>query len=67
MFSPNNFSLIWGEPSPKSYTIHHFDGSWVDKKKAGPKTLTEKTRHYIVGLLRNTVGTETLNKIKKRN
>lgn len=66
MFSPNNFSLIWGEPSPKSYTIHHFDGSWVDKKKAGPKTLTEKTRHYIVGLLRNTVGTETLNKIKKR-
>lgn len=62
-FCPNNFLRIWNIPSSKSFTIHHFDSSWRNEKKHS-KTLSYRVRRYLVGVLRNTIGTKKLEKIK---
>lgn len=64
-FCPNCLSMIWDRPSSKSYSIHHFDGSWVDNNSKYNNQLKWKLRHYLVGKLRNSIGTDTLNKLKK--
>ncbi|MBQ8538698.1 MAG: glycosyl transferase [Ruminococcus sp.] len=63
-FCPNNFSRIFNITSKKSYTIHHFDQSWRDKKRDETKLLG-RIRRYIVGVLRDIAGTDTLERIKK--
>lgn len=63
-FCPNNFSRIFNKPSKKSYAIHHFDQSWKSEKKE-ETTLKDRCRRYIVGVLRNTVGTKKLESFKK--
>ena len=64
VFCPNNFTRIFNKPSDKSYTIHHFDQSWKNSKRRD--SLIYRVRRYIVGLLRNTVGTNRLESISKR-
>ncbi len=61
VFCPNNFSRIFGKPSAKSYTIHHFDQSWKNVRRHD--TFAFRVRRYIVGVLRNVVGTDRLEKI----
>lgn len=58
VFCPNNFSRIFNKPSNKSYTIHHFDQSWKNAKQN--KNFVYRVRRYLVGLLRNTIGTNKL-------
>ncbi len=57
VFSPNNLTRIWEKPSSKSFTIHHFDQSWIINKK-NTKSLAGRIRRYCVGILRNLLGTE---------
>lgn len=65
IFSPNNISRIWEKPSAKSYTIHHFDQSWM-KDKRNTKSYMGRIRLYLTGVLRNTLGTERTFRTKDR-
>lgn len=58
VFNPNNFSRIFNISSKKSYTIHHFDESWKNVRRK--KNFVYRVRRYMVGLLRNTIGTNKL-------
>ncbi len=62
-FCPNNFSRIWNKPSHKSYTIHHFDQSWRLNRREF-SSLTARLRRYLVGNVRNIIGTTRIIKIK---
>lgn len=61
-FCPNTFSMLWGRPSKKTYTIHHFAGSWMNKKK--DKNLRYAFTHYLGGVIRNIIGTDNYAKIR---
>ena len=64
-FCPNNFSRIFNIPSKRSYTIHHFDGSWLDV--VGRKqTMKFKLERFIGGKFRNLLGTEKYYKISSK-
>ena len=63
VFCPNNFSRVFKTPSKKSYTIHHFDQSWKNEKRQD--TFKYRLRRYLVGALRNTVGTDRLESMAK--
>ena len=56
VFSPNHLSRIWQHTSPESCTVHHFDGSWTGKTR-DHKSLRHRIRLFLVGALRNTLGT----------
>lgn len=56
-FCPNNFSRIWNKPSPKSYSIHHFDQSWR-AKDANHTTIHGRIKRYLVGIIRNSIGSQ---------
>ncbi len=63
IFYPNNFLFIWGRTPQKTYTIHHAEQSWKsDMKKTS--TLTQRLRRYLVGVLRNLVGTDNTRRLK---
>lgn len=61
VFCPNNFSRIFNKPSKKSYTIHHFDQSWKNSKRNN--SFLYRVRRYVVGVLRNTIGTNRVESI----
>ncbi|MBE6824277.1 MAG: glycosyl transferase [Ruminococcaceae bacterium] len=61
VFCPNNFSRIFNKPSKKSYTIHHFDQSWKNSRRKD--SFLYRVRRYVIGLLRNTIGTNRLESI----
>jgi mannosyltransferase OCH1-like enzyme len=63
VFCPNNFSRIFDKPSKKTYAIHHFDQSWKNSKRN--TSFLFKCRRYFVGLLRNLLGTETVENMSK--
>lgn len=63
-FCPNNFSRIFNIVSKKSYTIHHFSGSWVEGPKKNNGTFLFRVRRYLVGVVRNTLGTQFLERIQ---
>ncbi len=65
IFCPNNFTRIWEKPSPKSYTIHHFDQSWSAEKKSA-SALGGRIRRWLIGVLRNAFGTETVYNAKAK-
>lgn len=63
-FCPNNLTRIWDKPSARSYTIHHFEGSWKEgKSKSG--RLAFNCRRYLVGRLRDLIGTARLAALRK--
>ena len=64
-FCPNNVTRIWNKPSPKSYTIHHFDQSWTSSKKK-VESLWGRIRRWLLGVMRNTLGTERTYNLKER-
>lgn len=57
-FSPNDLVNIWGRYRKRSYTYHHLNASWYDKKVK--KNLPMRIRRYVLGVARNVVGTEVL-------
>ena len=59
VFCPNNMSRIWNKTSNKSYAIHHFDQSWKEESIEN-RDLKYRLRRYIIGLLRNVIGTKRL-------
>ena len=63
-FCPNNLTRIWDKPSSKSYTIHHFEGSWKKKNVISSRFLFN-CRRYLIGLLRDLLGTEQLARLKR--
>ena len=63
-FCPNNFSRIFNKPSKKSYTIHHFAGSWVEGCES-PRNILFRMRRWLVGALRTIVGSDNLANFKK--
>lgn len=66
VFCPNNFSRIFEKPSKKTYAIHHFDQSWKNSQRNN--SFMYRFRRYVVGVLRNTLGTdrvENLSKLRK--
>lgn len=62
-FCPNNLSRVFDIPSSKSYAIHHFDQSWKDIKIV-KKNIIQRIRRYIIGVLRNLVGTDRLESLR---
>jgi mannosyltransferase OCH1-like enzyme len=58
-FAPNTISMIFSKKPINSYAIHHFEGSWIQDKKSN-----SRIRKYIVGNIRNLIGTERLIKLK---
>lgn len=61
-FCPNTLSMIWGTPSEKSYTIHHFAGSWTEEDRK--RGLKYRMGHYLSGVLRNILGTDRYSKLR---
>lgn len=63
-FSPNDIINIVGKYRKRSYTYHHMNSSWYDKKVS--KNFLMRVRRYILGLARNTVGTQNLYNLRHR-
>lgn len=63
-FCPNNISRIFNIPSRQSYAIHHFDQSWKSEKKDS-MSFSRRIRRYAVGVLRNTIGTKNIERLRK--
>lgn len=63
-FSPNNVSRIWGRISSKTYSVHHFEGSW--NGKSSKDSLHFRCRRYLVGKARDIIGTDKLSALKKK-
>lgn len=57
-FAPNTFGMMFGEKPHNSYSIHHFTSTWSNKKSSS------KTKRYVVGKLRNAIGTEKVVNLK---
>ena len=62
-FSDNAFINIFGKYSHRSIAYHHFFSSWYDNRTKGIK---KKLKYFIVGKLRNTIGTDFLAAIRKK-
>ncbi len=65
-FCPNNFSRIFNVPSKKSYTIHHYGQSqgWSNSKITN-LPFSKRCKRYIIGLIRNTIGTNNVERLKR--
>lgn len=66
-FSPNDLINIFGKFRKRSYAYHFAGASWKEKKKSSG--FKSRTRRYLIGIARNTIGTDRLakmsNKIKR--
>lgn len=62
-FASNDLKNIIGKYDKRSYAYHHCLSSWYTHSvnRTGKK---DQIRHYIVGKLRNILGTDTLNNIR---
>lgn len=61
-FSPNDFVNLFGRYRARSFTYHHCNASWNGKKKR--TGFAKKLRHYLLGIARNAIGTETLYRLR---
>lgn len=57
-FSPNDIVNIFGKYRARSYAYHHMNASWYDKKVS--RNFLRRVRRYLLGVARNTVGTQNL-------
>lgn len=63
-FASNDFRNIFGKYRKGIYAYHHCLASWYDYERGNGKLLLVK--HFLVGVLRNIVGTDLLNSISKQ-
>lgn len=61
-FSSNNFINIFGKYKKDIYAYHHCAASWY--KESFSKSKMDLLRHYLIGLARNSIGTNTLRWLK---
>lgn len=63
-FCPNSFSMLFDIPSKKSFTIHHSGQSnnWSESL-IRKQPFSTRLYRYLVGLLRNTIGTDRVRKL----
>ena len=64
-FYPYNFSMLWNKPAKISYTIHYAEGNWDGVQRCA-NTFSDRLHTYVVGKLRDTIGTDRVEKIRKR-
>lgn len=66
-FCPNTLSMVFNSSSPRSYSIHHYGQSddWSYSKVTNQPFKT-RLRQYIVGKMRNIIGTERVRKLAKK-
>ena len=62
VFCPNTFGMIFGHISARSYTVHYYDGSWLDGSKKD--NLKYRIGHWGSGVVRNLIGTDRYRKIR---
>lgn len=63
-FYPNTFGMIFGNIPQEAIAVHHSEKSWNEVKNS--QSLLKRFRRYFVGILRNLIGTTTLEKIRDR-
>ncbi len=63
VFCPNTFSMIFGIPSKKSFTIHRCEKSWGKNRGKRSNTFLVRLRHYLVGQCRDFLGTENTSRL----
>lgn len=62
-FSPNDFINVFGKYRKRSYAYHFAGASWkAQRMKTG---FNSRLRRYLVGVARNTIGTDNLVKISQ--
>lgn len=57
VFCPNNFRRIFYRYSKKSYTVHHFMGSWGGNSSSYKRSFPQRVRMFLLNIGRNTIGT----------
>lgn len=62
-FASNDLVNIWGKYDKQIYSYHHCLASWY-ASSVNRHGKIEKIRHFIIGKLRNTIGTDVLNDIR---
>lgn len=62
-FASNDFRNIFDHYDKRIYAYHHCQASWYEQARSNDHL--DLFKHYLVGKLRNFVGTETLKNIKK--
>lgn len=62
-FSSNDFINIFGFYRKDIYAYHHCAASWYDKIQR--KNKISLVKHYLIGMLRNIIGTDFLKQLKK--
>lgn len=60
-FSPNDLINICGKYRKRCYAYHFAGASWKDHKKGNG--FKSRLRRYLIGIARNTIGTDNLQKI----
>lgn len=63
-FSANDLINIVGKYRKDGYAYHHMNASWYDKKLS--RNFLMRVRRYVLGVARNTVGTQTLYNLRHR-
>lgn len=66
IFCPCTFGMVFKKYSKKTYTSHHFMGSWGMNSSKTNRTFFERLRMYAVHKIRNIVGTKRLLKMRRR-
>lgn len=61
-FCPNTFGMIFGKVSSKSFTVHYYDGSWLDEKEKD--SFKYKIGHWGGRVIRDFIGTDRYKKIR---
>lgn len=62
-FASNDFINIFHKYSSNIYSYHHCQASWYKSERDG--SFKDLFRHYLIGKLRNTIGTDRLSALKK--
>lgn len=62
-FSPNNFINIVGLYKKENYAYHHANASWTESVPL--KGIAHRGKRYLVGILRNSIGTDKLAELRK--
>ena len=66
IFYPNTIGTIFKRYPKRSYTVHLDDQSWKNQEdKRDMSSIKGRTRKFLVGILRNLIGTQGVTKLKK--